>query len=250
MLILKLYLCMSALLLVVITTIGCGYQKALTPAEPKGFIRLKDDNLASEKVPFQYLWQDPKSKELIELRNNNQFTVYVAPVRVDYLDFADKPEELKQTAHEIAKYLREQIIKKTKSKKGKYRNAIIVDRESAAETKLEIALTEIGLGSPLLYTGAWLLPLPGTGTAVDSMHQPLLAIEARLIDQETKRSIAELADRKIPKIRILDLNKVTSKKSPLKDISNNWAEELSSGLHSRLDKEKVASAGSFTLIPW
>lgn len=229
---------------------GCGYEKALSPAEPKGFIERKETNLITEKTPFQYVWRNPDAPRRRELVQDGHYTIYIAPVDTSLLSFEGKDEALEKRVDEIATYLREQVGKEIGKYDGEKLKASVVEDSSQADLVLEMALTEIGFGSPLLYTGAWLVPLPGTGTAVDSMHAPVLAMEAKLEDSKTQTTVVELADRRIPEVRILDLNKVTSKMSPLRDVSNKWAEDLGRGLQTDLESEELPRRKYFTLVPW
>ncbi len=231
---------------------ACGYQKAISPAEPKGFIERKEDGLVSEHLPFQYVWRrDTPSAAQERLREQGSYKLYVNRISTAFLDYEGKDESLDDRTLTIAQYLREKIISEVESYDGQYVSAHVVDSRHEADIALDIALVEIGFGSPLLYTGAWVAPVPGVATTVDSMHQPLLAIESRFVDLSTGEPIAEMADRRIPKIRIIDLNKATSKTSPLRDICNTWAKEIAKSMQVRLDKgEEVERESLFSWSLW
>ncbi len=229
---------------------GCGYKKALEPAAPAGFVDRKHSNLASDRAPFQYVWRKDANDSRVEIYKRGSYKIYVAPVTTRFLKFDGKDSDLKEKADEIARYLGDRINTEIAKREGKSIKAYPVKSREDADMYLEIALTEIGLGNPILYTGAWLLPLPGTGTAVDSMQQPVLAFEGRFTAAKTNEIIAEAADRKIPPVRILDLNKVTSKMGPLREISNNWAIEIANSVQAKLDEEAVSRTAAFTVLPW
>ncbi len=127
----------------------------------------------------------------------------------------------------------------------------LTDSREEADYAFECEITELSLGNPILYIGTWLIPIPGIATAVDASTTPTVAIEARLVDVDFNRVVAELYDRKIPKIRILDLRKAISMTSPIREVMRDWSIELARAFTYRSDiDESVEGTSDFSLVPW
>lgn len=243
----------AAAVLVALGALGCAYQKAIEPAEPAGFIRRfaeHEKGVVTDLGPFQYSWIDLDYYESVDPdRSERVYSLFIAPVGANSIEIRENVDGVDDLVGDVQEYLRKRIVKEVKRfDDGSY----VVDvrnRRSDAEYAFEIELTELGLGNPILYTAAWLTPLPGIATAYDASHSSVLAMEARLVVVETGRVVAELADRKIPKLRFLDLNKAVSFSEPIMDVSRDWAREIAACFAAR-PEEEVEGEFFFTLVPW
>lgn len=233
---------------------GCGWQKAVEDAPPVGFVTFRDADepgVLTERGPFNYLWQNPDYEADIQTAREQGYSVYVAPVGTGYLQTEGTDDALTEILEEVATYLREGIIAETRALDDNHIQPVVTDDRDSAQYALELELTEIGLGSPALYAASWAVPLPGTTTAYDASHTSVLAFEGRFVDRESGEIVSELADRRIPKVRpIVDLNKMFSKVSPLRDISDDWANEIAHAMTTRLDRADIEGEGYVTFMPW
>lgn len=243
--------------LLVLTLAGssaCGYSKAVTMPELKGFVTVKDQNdegVISRDSPFMYHWRNPRSSELRNrLRAKGQYSIYIAPVDTEFLELEKKSQGFSERVEAIATYLREKITETVNDYNKGALKARVVENRNEADFELLLQISEIGFGSPALYTAAWLVPLPGTATTYDANYTTVLSLEGKLVElTKEKDVVAEVIDRRISKIRILDLNKVFSKRAPLRDICNDYSTLFARALSTPPD-EKVESVSKFTLIPW
>ncbi len=115
--------------------------------------------------------------------------------------------------------------------------------------QLEIAFTDVVFGSPAQHAGALLLPVPGMSAAWSTVTSPRLAFEARARKKGEEEDLFVAADRKFPRVKLLDLNKLTVT-SPLREVSDLWVEELSRMLFRERDEEEVSGTFGFTFLPW
>ena len=233
---------------------GCGWQKGIEEAKPVGFIEFKEEGsegVVTDNSPFNYLWQTTEYKADLQRVREEGYSIHIMPVGVEYLSFEGKEPEFEKLVNGVAEYFQQEIVEKTKALDDSHIQPVLTDSADEAEFVLQLQLSEVGLGEPLLYTAAWAIPLPGTSTAYDSMHTSVLAFEGKLIHRESDMVLCEFADRRIPKIRvIIDLNKLTSTSAPLRDVADDWAVEISNALTTRLDKSDIKGEGFITLIPW
>lgn len=245
-------ICLISICLICIALNGCGYSKAVTKAEPKGFVTERaagSPGVVTEKTAFQYVWLTTDYPEELQKLRDEGYSLYIAPVGTRYLEMKKENDDMADAIQEVATYLRDQIIEETKGYRKGTVPVMLKDDRSQADFILEIQLTEIGFGSPILYAAAFAAPVPGAGTVYDATFTNVLAMEGRIVHSDGTL-VSEFFDRRIPKVRPADLNKALSKSSPLRDISNDWANEFAESLTARLDRETIKGVGMVSLIPW
>jgi len=232
--------------------IGCGVKKAFEPVEIKGFIASeRDDGVQSKKTPFDYLWHTGDPELAQQIRDQDAYELFVAPINLDYLPAQDKEKkDYMKRAKIVAEHLRKAIVREVNGFEKGLIVATAVEQPGEKGVTLELALTEVTPGNPATYAAAAAVPLPGMSHAVDATGSPSLAFEGRYVANKDGRVLIEFADRRIPKIRPIDFNKFT-KTSPLRDIANSWAGEIARLSQVKVNKSgELEGAGSFSLIPW
>ena len=123
---------------------GCGWNKAITPPEPKGFVERRPEGsqgIRTDQTPYMYLWQNPDlDKEIKQVRDNGSYSLFIAPVGTTYLDFTDKDPKLVEYSKEVAVFLHEQIIEELNVDDQGSLKVSVTQNESEADFLFEIEL--------------------------------------------------------------------------------------------------------------
>lgn len=244
---------------------GCAIQKSYQLMEPVGFIERRTDHVISDDVPFQYAWladevDDKADRDLgaavedvkDDISEDHNYKIYIAPVNLSFLpaETLENNTERKR-AEMLAEHFKSRLKKVYSATEQGAINITPTDIERDALLTLEIAFAEIKVGRPAAYAAALTVPLPGVASALDANDSPRMAIEGRLLHSESGEAIAEFADRKIPKIRVIDLKKAVSKNYPLREIINDWCQEIVHASQAGRKSGKIASqTRKFSLLPW
>ena len=114
--------------------------------------------------------------------------------------------------------------------------------------ELQISIAEVCFGDPVLYGGLLAVPFPAAANLSTVARSPILILEARLEDSETGETIGELLDRRFPRIKIIDVNRLTVD-SAVHEMSDSFAHDLVASFF-RKRGQKVSRPFPFKLIPW
>ncbi len=138
---------------------------------------------------------------------------------VEYLN----EEEYTEKINALADYFDKRLEKSFKSTR-KQRLELV---ESINDTTMvvEIAMTEVVFHRPASYAAAYAIPIPGSSYAFDSLISPRVAFELKVTDGETGELICTMADRALPPVKPLDLNKFTVSR-PLEEVIDIWVREF------------------------
>lgn len=113
---------------------------------------------------------------------------------------------------------------------------------------IQIAITHLTFGDPLVYAGLFAVPVPGVANLSTAVKAPSLGVEARLIDQESGGVIAEIVDRRFPQVKVIDFNRLLIARA-LEEQADSFAEDLAEYFYRNVG-EKVPRRSPVSLIPW
>ncbi len=266
------YLTRAVLLSFLILTLlpGCTIQKAIVePPQQRGFIEYKhNEGEVTNQFPFAYTWIEPG------IDSNAYSKIIFAPIDVslipddDWLKSLDitirTKSDYQEKTKQIAQYFQNAVSEIfSEEKESRYTLVEAPDNTSTGgkavmtrapekgtpgTVQVEIALTEIIFGKPLVYAGTFAIPLPATSYMFDSVSSPMLSMEGRVRDAVSGKIIAVFADRKLPQVKPFDLNKFTTS-SALHEVIDRWADELFRSFN-REGNSIVKKTSTFSLIPW
>jgi len=245
----------SAILSIIFSFQACGFYGALRIGEEKGFIHMRPPGslgVSSEDFPFMYVWSDfDYNLHRETVKEEGYYNLYIAPIAGDYLELSTMEEWFQDEIQELHSYFRQTLEEEIeKNQAGSIRVHLTHNRDEA-DYAFECQITEINFGTPIVYVGTWLLPIPGIATAVDATTTPLIAFEAKFVDVKYNKVVAEIYDRKIPKVRILDLRKAVSMTSPIREVMRDWSIELARTFSFRSDiDDDIEATDRFSLLPW
>ncbi len=114
--------------------------------------------------------------------------------------------------------------------------------------EVRISIAQVDFGDPILYGGLFAVPIPAAANLSTAARSPSMTLEARLVDSETQQAVAELVDRRFPRIKALDLNRLTVV-SAVHEMADSFAADLVASFY-RKKGQKVRRRFPVTLIPW
>jgi hypothetical protein len=113
---------------------------------------------------------------------------------------------------------------------------------------VQVSLSEVTFGEPLLYAGMFAVPVPGIANMSTSIRSPSLIMKARFVDKESGQVIAELIDRRFPQLKLVDLNRMVIGYA-LQEIADSFADDLAL-LFFRQRGEAIRRRSPISLLPW
>ncbi len=192
------------IVLAISTLSGC----ATAPAADSGYLSNPEQLIENrERFPFQRVWVNPDTSKSYQ----DYKSIYIAPVNTDFLEtmqsyknYDEKSQAyLKQSASELAVYMRERFYTEMDAIESSEKNAKLitlrdlklVDKSSKI---LEIAIVEL-VPTPAgtnRFTEAAGFFVPFLGLAKSLIvDDGSIAIEARVIDAVNKEILLQFADR-------------------------------------------------------
>lgn len=213
------------------------------PAKPSGYLDEKGKPLSRDtRFPFQRVWYKR------DIQWERYTKLHVAPVNTRYLEemgWWDKlspanARDRRQSAAEIAAYLREAIVKAFREDKKKVVQ-VVDEPKGAGVLVLETALVE------LVPTKAW-LNAAGYAGVMMALDKGTIAIEGRLKDASTGEVLAMFADREAGKDSLLDAQDLTWW-GHAREAVDDWAKQMVQVAHAE-EWETVDDSWSFKLRPW
>ncbi len=212
-----------------------------------------------ELVPVQKVWKNPK------IDTAHYKKLMVKPVVI--------PEQLKRSTMEktnvrnmlgidsgdmedLAKYLRQAIIKAVKENKV----IELADKPGPNTVAIQLALVKVVPGKPIAGALGNLGNLTPIGFIIspikvsvqgstDNAMQASVAIEGRITDSQTGKTVAVFADRRKQRAAFFNFNDFTSHGN-LRQISDEWALQLVKALREKplSTGKKIESSGPVTLF--
>lgn len=238
------------LTVIVAASLGCAASRKIETLPLTPFLDIPGVDKTSKlsNIPFDHSWVRDK----FDGRKYNKFIV--APVSTAYLNnngqlestsaFITTKEAYDEEVKKLAEYATQTFRKAFEEDERK--RVQIVDVPGPGTLNLEIALSQVVFGHPGVYAGSFASPLPGTGVLASAVTQPTVAFEFRLKDSVTGEVVATAADRRTPKIRIVDFNQLTATSS-CRDIADAEAEVLADVIANGRFVKTRASWFSFSL---
>ena len=234
---------------------SCTLQNALKPARQSGFIEYKDDNLYNDIIPFDYVWSKKKRNEPKQNFSKISLKIYGSEF-LEKSHWKDSKsvaitneEEYLESVENIKNYFVEyfnEFLKEESKKENK--KLELVDPNTNEDFRLELAFTEISFGHPLFAGSTLLIPLPFASYLFDSVSSPYAAFEAKVINNKTGEVRVMFADKKFPKVKIIDFNKLRAESS-VKEITEIWSREIVKSFLANTNEE-VDKEARFSLLPW
>jgi Protein of unknown function (DUF3313) len=203
---------------------SCGIKKATTAPEPTRFLQATGTDVSHrvERLPFQHSWRDPK----VNLANYKN--IVLRPVTTAFLrrdswqesksSFIPNKRTYTRRCGKLARYWDRSLAKSFASPICLFYKTR--DTSAAGTLVLEVALTEVRFDRA---TGTAAVPAGSLASVVTGL--PICAFEARVRDASSGRLIATAADRRGPKITVIDSGKNTFTKSN-EAICDEWADQL------------------------
>jgi Protein of unknown function (DUF3313) len=195
-----------ALLLLLFSAVSCRSTQRLVkafPAEPTDFLQhgkeLKKTKAANS--PFLLDWTNPDAKAWAQAAERK--TIYIAPVSLDKLrpmsrtlskvEVSEKARQKK--VMKLASYLESELAEAFE--KGKEPRREVVKVADKSSLVLELAIVELNpnpISGGLVRKGINILLWPGAETMMSHKLKGNMAIEGRLRDEGSKKTLYEFAD--------------------------------------------------------
>lgn len=261
---------------------GCTIRAAIQTPEPTAFIQSPELLERPKYTPFSLAWISQ------EIPNREYTTVIVSAVRSDMVDSANwinssstflrSRESYVDRLHDLAEYTQSAVQKALVKFDSKPEDTMVtsgiafepavaalpiptptsfpleaeprLDSLASHENSLEIqiSIAEVCFGDPVLYGGLLFVPVPAAANLSTAARSASLTLEARFIDGNSNVAVGELIDRRFPRIKAIDLNRLTVD-SAVHEMADSFAEDLVRSIY-RKEKQKVKGHFPFTLIPW
>ncbi len=241
-------------LLLLIFFAGCTVRKAIEAPEPTSFITKPERLVSPEHTPFTLAWLAGG----IDGRQYDELVV--RPVRTDFISkddwihsasaFIRGEDEYLKRVHELGAYL-QQRLESTLAEKSEPEVSVITEEQHQPAQRalvLEISIAEANFGDPVIYGGMLAVPLPAVANLSTAVKSPSLVLEARLVDADTGEIVTELVDRRFPKIKIIDVNRLTVM-SAVREMSDEFVDDFVKALYREPD-EDIGRGLPFALLPW
>ncbi|MDC0357589.1 DUF3313 domain-containing protein [Oligoflexia bacterium] len=243
-----------ALLSILAFTTACsGSLLKAGPAPDSGFLAETGvDAVANENYPFHRVWHPESSYEALSASRR----IYVAPVNTDKLQnkshyFNNNQKEkansaIADDAVEISQYIQKSFSGQLNKVAGNrfivedapVKDAVVLELALIELTPTDVARNVLGTVVGTFVPGGGLLGIDGAGK---------VAIEGRLVDTRTGKTLFTFADRETGKMAPLNLNDF-SLYSHARDIVDDWAEQLATVLAAS-GRIMVADSLPVTLMP-
>ena len=203
-------------LFVIFAVSGCAISKVSEPARKSGFVEYKAEGARSELFPFEYVWlKRPTGERRVKAGN-----IAIKVISSDYLAedawkdslsaAISTEEDYQSYTKEVAERFKNKLTSEINSRAKELSSELkIVEDPARSDFVMEIAFTEVVFGNPGTYAVALAAPVPGVSYAVDSAKSPFASIEGRVTSRRTGEVVALFADKKFPRIKPLDVNKLT-----------------------------------------
>lgn len=259
---------------------GCVVKAAVEPIKSTSFLINGEKLQKPLDTPFDLAWASP------DIESREFETVLIRAVRTDLIDpdkwtdsvgtFITSRETYIRKINELADYIQKALTTKFNKHEEKGANASVepgIPFEAAspppstAPSKppgaenlaqlilsvdrtlvVELSISEVNFGDPLLYGGLLAVPVPGVANLSTTLKSSSLTYEARFTDQTSGEVIMELRDRRFPQVKIIDVNRLTVT-SALHEIADAFAEDLVASLY-RKEGQKIGKHSPFSLLPW
>lgn len=217
------YLC--RLVLFAVAPLTLCLSSCSTPTAATGFLGKDDALLVKDKaMPFQRSWKNPSA----ELWKYNK--IAVRPMRTDRLQplkgalQSVNQRNLGKThqsdADELARYATTEMLGQLNASAG--REAFYNTKSFPATARtmvLETNLVEVVPGRPSMQVVNFFVPFIGL------LNRPSVAIEGRLVDARSGKTLLAFKDRETPEIALVDTQKFTYYGSQRRE-STKWAKQL------------------------
>lgn len=207
---------------------SCGIQKVTTAPEPSKFLQATGTDVSKqvERLPFQHSWRAPKV-DLGKYKN-----ILIRPVTTAFLrrepwqesksSYVPNKRTYTRRCAKLARYWDRSLAKSFASPLCLFYKT--TNAQTPNTLVLEIALTEVRFSSGTPATkDAPATPAGSLASVVTGL--PFCAFEARVRDAATGKLIATVADRRGPKITVIESGKNTFSKSN-EMICDEWADQL------------------------
>ena len=244
---------MCFMTMLVLNIMGCSMFKA-KPAPPSGFLQNEEasDNMVKlERYPFHRAWLSNDWKE-----NRYQYkNIIVAPINTSHLmemewfkaQIFKTKQMIKKDSVEIARYF-EDKLKDAIVTKEKHPFSIVTSPQ-AKTIRLEIAIVE------LVPSKAWWnatasaagFVIPGAGF-LTTLGKGEIAIEARITDAQSGKTLALFADREADKSAPINIAQYTWYQHTKNNI-DDWVDQFAE-LHDTPFDQVVTDSKPFMLKPW
>jgi hypothetical protein len=252
-------LLLFGIILIIIVASGCASVDSMKssmdskmkapPAEGSGFVAEGQMTRHSD-LPFNKAWV----KQGVNWRRYQ--TIYIAPVRTDYLAHANwwqkglRAEQMQRDVYTVANFMRTQFVKAFQNDPlHRFRVAPAPERGSLT---MELALTEL-VPSNVLLDAVKIGGPYGSGLAAAILErateaQSTVAFEGRLRDTNSGEILATFADREYAKVRPIDLKGLTWYGNA-EDIIKAWSDQCVQ-IANRRPGQIVKPTSNFSLMPW
>lgn len=260
---------------------GCTLKTAIETPEPTAFIMRPELLTKPKDLPFDLHWSTPKvSTWLFD-------TVIIKQVELEQVDenkwgfsagtFITSKESYIESVFDLSIYLQKSIAKSfiDRINNLEARDVRVLEEVPHAyyntsmksvlspDTPLplydpvspgkrillvELCLSEITFGDPLLYAGLFAVPVPGIANMSTSIRAPSMVMKARFVDQESGEVFAELVDRRFPQLKPVDLNRLVIGYA-LEEIADSFADDLAR-LFFRSRGSSIRKRSPISLLPW
>lgn len=261
---------------------ACTVKSALETPRPTPFLSRPELLQKPAFTPFALAWRSP------EVQTYQYDVLVVQAVRTDQVDLGNWvfstssliPTEAmyQQKLHALADYIQKAVTDRFEEESDEHdekgglrevQQGVAVEKLPPAfplpspppanqhvETiepphktlELQLSVSDANFGDPILYGGLLAAPVPGVANLSSAVKAPSLTIEAKFIDSDTGKVVAELIDRRFPPVKPVDLNRLTVS-SPLHKIADGFADDLVRSFY-RKPGQRVGRRLPFSLIPW
>ncbi|NND87722.1 MAG: hypothetical protein HKM28_00585 [Flavobacteriaceae bacterium] len=262
-----------------LSTTGCTVKKFAEELKPSSFITQPKRLAKSKDLPFNLAWVSP------EISTRLFGDVIVSAVLSDMVDsdkwvfsagtFVPTRNNYIERTLEVSDYIQDRVIKRLEEKREERKmESILISKGLPQNTKdeqtsdpdvepipylepldrgdrtllIEVSVSEITFGDPLIYGGLFAAPIPGIANLSTGVKSPSITLEAKFVDKATGVVITEVIDRRFPQIRIIDLNRLIIEQS-LKEMSDSFAEDIAE-LFFNESREKIPGRWPFSILPW
>ena len=204
--------------------------------------------------PFLGNWTSPAAAEVFKQRRS----IYIAPLNLSYLrpmkrDLA-KSENTEQQrlaeARELVRYAGTKFADAfDHSPASRYK---LVAKPGKDSLTLELALVELNpnpVSGGLLRTAINAVAIPGVDSVLAKGLKANIAIEGKVLDSRTKKSIFEFADNQENKSALIFSVTDFSSYAQARQSIDEWAKETEELLRTPPDK-KVSGSAAFVILPW
>jgi hypothetical protein len=206
--------------------VSCAVKEGTSPAEPSGFLSEVDQAAIVEGQPWDHSWE--RSPDY-----SKYTAIFFEPVRFDFISEERKEQQIESSKlneeqyaekiNALADYFDKRLEKSFKSTKKQ--RLELVGSINDTTMVVEIAMTEVVFHRPVAYAVAYAIPIPGSSYAFDGLISPRVAFELKVTDGDTGELICTMADRALPPVKPLDLNKFTVSR-PLEEVIDIWVREF------------------------